>query len=51
MYYEKGYLHQTECLIWGKLIRNSVFKEVINSISEYYLNQHMSLHEDGLLLF
>ena len=51
MYYEKGYLHQTEFIIWGKLIRNSVFKEVINSISEYYLNQHMSLHEDGLLLF
>ena len=51
MYYEKGYLHQTEFIIWGKLIKKSVFKEVINSISEYYLNQHMSLHEDGLLLF
>ena len=51
MYYEKGYLHQTDYVIWGKLIKKEVFKEVINSISEYYLNQHMSLHEDGLLLF
>ena len=51
MYYEKGYLHQTDFVIWGKLIKKEVFKEVVNSISYYYLNQHMSLHEDGLLLF
>ena len=51
MYYEKGYLHQTEFLIWGKLIKREVFKEVIDGIGEYYYNQHMSLHEDGLILF
>ena len=51
MYYEKGYLHQTECLIWGKLIKREVIKEVIESIGEYYINQHMTLHEDGLTLF
>ena len=51
MYYENGNLHQTEFLIWGKLIRREVFKEVIDGIGEYYYNQHMSLHEDGLTLF
>ena len=51
MYYENGYLHQTEFLIWGKLIRREVFMEVIDGIGEYYYNQHMSLHEDGLIIF
>ena len=51
MYYEKGYLEQTEFIIWGKLIKRQVFIEVIHSIDKYYLNQHMSLHEDGLCLF
>ena len=51
MYYENGYLHQTEFLIWGKLIRREVFMEVIDDIGEYYYNQHMSLHEDGLIIF
>ena len=51
MYYENGYLHQTEFVIWGKLIKKKVFIKVINSLNEYYLNQNLSLHEDGLLLF
>ena len=51
VYYENGNLHQTEFLIWGKLIRREVFNEVIDGIGEYYYNQHMSLHEDGLILF
>ena len=51
MYYEKGYLEQTEVFIWGKLIRRTIFIEVLKSIDSYYLNQHMTLHEDGLTLF
>jgi len=51
MYYEKGYLSQTEFFIWGKLIRRNIFIEAINSIDKYFLNQHMTLHEDGLTLF
>jgi len=51
MYYEKGYLQLTESVIWGKLIKRNIFIETINSIDEYYLNQHMILHDDGLLLF
>ena len=51
MYYEKGYLSQSEFFIWGKLIRRNIFIETINSIDKYYLNQHMTLHEDGLTLF
>jgi len=51
MYYEKGYLSQNEFFIWGKLIRRNIFIEAINSIDKYYLNQHMTLHEDGLTLF
>ena len=51
MYYEKGYLSQSEYFIWGKLIRRNIFIETINNIDKYYLNQHMTLHEDGLTLF
>ena len=51
MYYENGYLHQSEFNIWGKLIKRKVFMEAIKDIDEYYLNQNMSLHEDGLILF
>ena len=51
MYYEKGELHQTEYFIWGKLIKRETFLETIKSIDKYYLNQNMSLHEDGLILF
>ena len=51
MYYEKGYPFQTEFNLWGKLIKRETFMETIKSIEEYYLNQNMSLHEDGLMLF
>ena len=51
MYYEKGYLIQTEFFIWGKLIKKEIFIKAINSIDDYFLNQNMSLHEDGLTLF
>ena len=51
MYYEKGYLQQTECHIWGKAYKKEILMKAINSLNEYYLNQHMSLHEDGLFLF
>ena len=51
MYYENGYLHQSEFFICGKLIKREIFLETINSIDKYYLNQHMILHEDGLTLF
>ena len=51
MYYEKGHLEQTEFFIKGKLIKRGIFLEVINSIDKYYLNQHMTLFEDSLILF
>ena len=51
MYYEDNILHQSEFNIWGKLIKRYTFLEGIKSIDKYYLNQNMSLHEDGLILF
>ena len=51
MYYEKGFPFQTEFNLWGKLIKREIFMKTIKSIEEYYLNQNMSLHEDGLMLF
>ena len=51
MYYEKGFPFQTEFNLWGKLIKRETFMETIKSIDEYYFNQNMSLHEDGLMLF
>ena len=42
---------QTEYNLWGKLIKRDIFLKTLKNISEYYLSQHMSLHEDGLILF
>ena len=54
MYYEyekKNKTLQTEYNLWGKLIKREIFLKILENISEYYLNQHMSLHEDGLIIF
>ena len=54
MYYEYEHENktwQTEYNLWGKLIKKQVYMEVLKNISDYYLNQHMSLHEDGLIIF
>ena len=51
MYYENGYLHQSEFFIWGKLIKRQVFLDTIKNIDKYFLEQNMILHEDGLILF
>jgi len=54
MYYEyehENKTFQTEYNLWGKLIKRDIFLKTLKNISEYYLSQHMSLHEDGLILF
>ncbi len=54
MYYEyedQNKTLQTEYNLWGKLIKRELFLNVLDNISKYYLNQHMTLHEDGLILF
>jgi len=51
MYYENGYLHQSEFNVWGKLIKKETYLETLKNIDEYFLNQNMILHEDGLILF
>ena len=54
MYYEYEHENktlQTEYNLWGKLIKRDIFLKTLKNISEYYLSQHMSLHEDGLILF
>ena len=51
MYYEKGYLHQSEYFIWGKLIKKQVYLDTLKNIDKYFLEQNMILHEDGLMLF
>ena len=54
MYYEyedQNKTIQTEYNLWGKLIKRELFLKVLDNISKYYLNQHMTLHEDGLILF
>ena len=54
MYYEYEHENrtlQTEYNLWGKLIKRQVYMEVLKNIDNYYLNQHMTLHEDGLIIF
>lgn len=54
MYYEYEYENktlQTEYNLWCKLIKKEVYMQVLKNISDYYLKQHMTLHEDGLIIF
>ena len=54
MYYEYEHENrtlQTEYNLWGKLIKKQIYMEVLKNIDNYYLNQHMTLHEDGLIIF
>jgi len=51
MYYENGVLHLSEIFIWGKLIKRKTFLETLKNIDEYYLNQKMTICEDGMMLF
>ena len=52
MYYEyPDKILQTEYNLWGKLIKRSVFLEIFKKIDKYYLEQHMTLHEDGMIIF
>ena len=52
MYYEyPDKILQTEYNLWGKLIRRNVYIKIFEQIDKKYLEQHMTLHEDGMILF
>ena len=54
MYYEyenENKTLQTEYNLWGKLIKKELYLRVLDNIKDYYLKQHMTLHEDGLIIF
>ena len=51
MFYLDGYLKQNNYYIWGKLIDRKIFLKAIKTINNYYLEQHMTLYEDGLILY
>ena len=51
MYYSRGYLKQTDSYLWGKLIKKEALNRTLASINKFYLNNHMSMAEDGLIYF
>ena len=52
MYYEyPDKILQTEYNLWGKLIRRDIYMKIFDKIDKKYLGQHMTLHEDGMILF
>ena len=52
MYYEyPDKILQTEYNLWGKLIKRIVYLKILEIIDKKYLEQHMTLHEDGMILF
>ena len=52
MYYEyPEKILQTEYNLWGKLIKRNVYLKILEAIDKKYLEQHMTLHEDGMILF
>ena len=51
MYYYNGTLFQTDFHVWDKLIKREALIRTLKSIKPYYLKQHMSINEDGVLDF
>jgi glycosyltransferase involved in cell wall biosynthesis len=51
MYYYNGTLFQTDFHVWDKLIKREALIRALKSIKQYYLKQHMSINEDGVLDF
>ena len=51
MYYYNGTLFQTDFHVWDKLIKKEALIRALKSIKQYYLKQHMSINEDGVLDF
>ena len=52
MYYEyPDKILQTEYNLWGKLIKRNIYIQALDKIDKYYLEQHMTLHEDGMIIF
>ena len=52
MYYEyPDKILQTEYNLWGKLIKKEIYIKTLDKIDKKYLEQHMTLHEDGMILF
>ena len=51
IFYEKGYLMQTDYSISNKFIVRTIYIKTLNSINNYYLNKNMVVYEDGLINF
>jgi glycosyltransferase involved in cell wall biosynthesis len=50
-HYSRGFYQQTDWHLWGKLIKREALYRTLDNINKYYLNSHMSLHEDALIDF
>lgn len=51
IFYGLGYLKQIDFNLSNKLIKREAFIRMLNSMNEYYLKQHMTNMEDGLINF
>ena len=51
IFYNNGYLKQTDYSISNKFIKRNIFIKALNSINNYYLNKNMIVYEDGLINF
>ena len=51
IFFEKGYLKQTDYSISNKFIVRTIYIKTLNSINNYYLTKNMVVYEDGLINF
>jgi glycosyltransferase involved in cell wall biosynthesis len=51
MFYENGYINQTDKTLWNKLIKREVLINATNLINNYYLNQNLDINGDSFILF
>ena len=49
LFYGMGYLHLNDFNLWNKFIKREAFIRTLNSIKKFYINQKMTIYEDGLI--
>ena len=51
MFYKDDQLKQRNYYLWDKIIKRNAFLKAIYKLGGYYMNQYMTLYEDGAMLF
>ena len=50
LFYGMGYLKLNDFNLWNKFIKREALIRTLNNIRKFYINQKMTIYEDGLII-